>query len=760
MHCAACVGRVEQALGRVSGVESARVNLATASAEVTFANEPGATREELQQAVRAAGYELLESSSQRPDEQLAQRQKDFEALRLRVLVAAPLAALVFVLGMLVGEFPGQNWLLSLLTFPVLFWSGQSIFRNATQGLLRGVFSMDSLVALGTGTAYVVSLLGTIWPALWSDHPPHYFDAAAMTVFFVLLGRLLEERAKWQTASALDELVRLQPRSAQLWENGSERSVAIEDLQVGDLVRVRPGERIPIDGQVWDGTGSVDEAIVTGESLPVTKQEGDDVVGGTMNLAGGMLIRVTRIGPNTFLQQILDLVRSAQSSKAPIARLADRVAGIFVPIVIGIALLTFAVWMLFDASSHGFSHAVLAAVTVLVISCPCALGLATPTAMTTALGRSAQLGLMIKEAATLERLAQVQTVLFDKTGTLTRGQLQVSRVLICSELTETELLLRAAAVEQNSEHPIAQAIVAQALEATPAASPDAASPQPAQPTLSLLTPPVAKTPPQHRLPLVKNFVNQPGQGARGEVVMSGAEHSGNEHSEVVLVGNARYLQAAGLTLPDLSDQAESLTGVLVYVATPQSVLGVIELQDQIKPDAAVAVDALQRLGLEVVMISGDRQVTAERVGEQVGISTVLAEVLPENKAAEVRRLRESGRVVAMVGDGINDAPALAEAEVGIAIGAGTDVALAAAGMTVISEQVTPIPSGIRLARRTMQIVKQNLFFAFVYNLIGIPLAAGVLYPWTGWLLPPMYAAAAMSLSSLSVVLNSLRLRKAN
>lgn len=744
MHCAACVTRIESALNAVPGVAQASVNLASHEARVEFSDETDTSR--LKAAVEQAGYQLTELShpSQHDSSHQARQHAEFADLLRRVVVATPLAVAVFILSMFVGQFSGKNVLMALLTAPVLFWSGQSIFLSASKSARHFNFNMDTLIALGTGVAFVASLVATLAPNLWPETPPIYYEAAAVTVLFVLTGRMLEGRAKWQTASAIDRLVELQPQTASKWENGEEHIVNIEDLQKGDLVRVRPGERISIDGVVHEGQGSVDESMVTGESLPVAKETGSHVIGGTMNLSGGMLIRVTATGSQTVLSQIVELVQTAQASKAPIARLADRIASVFVPTVIGIALLTFLIWIAVNRSSVGISHALLSAITVLVISCPCALGLATPTAMMTAMGRAASLGLMIKDAATLEAASRVNTVVFDKTGTLTTGHLTVSEIQPAKNVTEAELIALAAAVEQHAEHPIAKAILTRNEELSSASTVVDEQQSDGLPQLTIMS--QTATANHTKLKDTANFQNYAGLGASAEI-----------EDATILVGNRRLLESRAVDLT--SDSQDDTTATRVYIARNNQLIGTLELRDSLKNDAAKCVEKLKSQGLSVAMISGDRQATAKQIAEQVGIQTVFAEVLPDAKADYIQKLKSDGRSVAMVGDGINDAPALAHADVGIAIGTGTDVAIATAGIALISDELLPLARGFHLAHQTMRIVKQNLFFAFIYNLIGIPLAAGVLYPWTGWLLPPMFAAGAMSLSSLSVVLNSLRLRNA-
>lgn len=736
MHCASCVNRVEKALQAVLGVSVVQVNLNAKRVNLEFAEHPVPV-EDLKKAVASVGFELRDQQSSTTQERTASDRE----LKWRVIIASPLAAIIFCLSMFVSDFPYKNVLLAILASPVVLWSGRPIFLGAIKSLKHWAFNMDTLIAIGSGTAFVVSLSAIFFPQIWSGQPPVYFDAASVTIFFVLTGRFLEERAKRKTASAIDALIDLQPQTAMLWKNGEETEVSIEELDLDNLIRIRPGERIPIDGQVYEGTGSVDESMVTGESVPVEKKENDSVIGGTLNLTGGLIVRVTKVGTNTVLHQIMELVSSAQSSKAPIARLADKVASIFVPAVMGIALLTFITWCFIDPSADGISHAVLAAVTVLVISCPCALGLATPTAMSTAMGRAAELGLMVKDAETLEEAARIQQIVFDKTGTLTEGKLSVSKIHTLGSKPEQEFLQLAAAVEQHSEHPLATAILKENSKRQPEKLGEDLG---ATFGLQLLETRINDSPQVRNATEFQNFA---GQGAQANV-----------GGDFIFVGNNQFLTEHGPReqLPNqfLKDTAASL----VYVFSKNELFGVIEVLDNLKEDAKETVAELQRMGFEVTLISGDRHKTVEAMSAAVGIKKFQAEVLPEEKAKEVESLRTSDQKVAMVGDGINDAPALAAADLGIAMSSGTDVAIAAAGMTVLSDQVMPVADGFRLACRTMTIIKQNLFFAFVYNLIGIPFAAGVFYPWTGWLLPPMFAAAAMSISSISVVLNSLRLRK--
>jgi len=759
MHCAACVQRVESALLTVDSIEAAAVNLASGDVRLQLQSGTDVSDGEIQSALSSTGYTYRSLDGDDAEAEIeAAKLKRFRDLRLRVFIAIPLSLIVFVLSMFIGEFSGKAIVLAVLTAPVLAWCGESIFRSAFNALLHRTSNMDTLVALGSGTAFIVSVVAIDSPSLFAGTTPMYFDAAAMTIVFVLCGRLLEERARAQTNSAISRLGSLQPMTASKWNNGDEEQVPVAELELDDLVRIRPGERIPVDGVVHEGSGSVDESMVTGESLPVEKSEGDDAIAGTLNTSGGMLIRVTQTGQQTVLHQIIDQVRKAQSSKAPIARLADRVAAVFVPVVIVIAVMTWITWYIIAPQGIGPANGLLAAVTVLVISCPCALGLATPTAMTVAMGRSAELGLLVKDAATIELAARIGTVVFDKTGTLTRGELTVSKVQLIgeqnavTELTEEDLLRWASAVEQHAEHPVAKAILSALRDCMAASSsPETSEPNDGLPTLMTLQS-VSRVP-SLNLPKSSEFENIAGRGATA-VVEDGDVNC------VVRVGSEAWLHELDIETAAAEDfsKRESRSGAtVVYVARDGALLGAISLTDEPKRDAMTTVQQLQRSDIKIVMLSGDRQQTAEAIAARIGIEAVEAQVMPGEKAERIAVLKKASELpVAMVGDGINDAPALAEADVSIAMGTGTDVAIAAAGMTLMSDETAPIARGLTLARRTMEIVRQNLFFAFIYNLIGIPFAAGLFFPWTGWLLPPMFAAAAMSLSSLSVVMNSLRL----
>ena len=738
MHCAACVGKVERALRSVEGVETASVNLATEQASVAF--DPARTDfGALQGAVNAAGYELLVPTTAAPAEAAsadeARRADEQRALRRKVVVGAVLTAPVVVGSMpeIFAWAPAwlrDPWLLLALSAPVQWWVGAQFHRGFLHDLRYRSASMATLVSIGTSAAWLFSAAVTLWPhAFMRLGAMTYFETSAVVITLVLLGRWLEARARGRTSDAIRRLLSLAPRTARVLRDGREIDVPTDDVLVGDLVRIRPGERVPVDGVVVDGRSVIDESMLTGESLPVTKETGATVVGGTLNGTGSFVFRATRVGRDTTLARIVRLVAEAQGSRAPIQRLADRVAAVFVPVVLVIAALTFAAWVLLGPSPS-LLHALTAAVAVLVIACPCAMGLATPTAIMVGTGKGAEHGVLIKSAVALEQLHRVGTIVFDKTGTLTVGRPHVTSVLAAGGVTADDVLALAAAAEQGSEHPIGGAIVAHAKDRGLA------------------------------LPPVSEFVSLPGQG------IDAMAPEGR-----VLLGNRRLMDERGIDVAALEADADARaqTGqTVVYAALAGRLLGVIAVGDVLKPDAAAAVAALRARGLDVVMLTGDRRATAEAIAKQAGIDHVLAEVLPEDKARAIADLRagpsagSAGAIprggIAMVGDGINDAPALARADVGIAMGSGTDVAIEAADVTLMRGAVMNVVVAVDLSRRTIRIIKENLVWAFGYNVILIPVAAGLLYPLWGVQLSPILAGAAMAFSSVSVVTNSLRLKR--
>jgi len=729
MSCAACVRRVENALREIPGVTEVAVNLATARA--TISHDVGwAGVEALRQVVDDQGYEFLGiPDDTREDPIGAAREKELKDLKSRFAVGIVLSGVIFLGSMqhwfpfLMG-IPRQPLLVVLffLTTPVVFWVGSRFFSGAIKAARQRTTDMNTLVAVGAFAAWLYSSLATFFPRFFAgaEIMPHvYYDGAAFIVTLIILGRLLEAGAKGKTSQAIQRLMGLKPKTARVVRESSEIDIPIELVVKDDLVVVRPGEKIPTDGVVVSGNSSVDESMLTGESMPVAKEAGADVFAATINRTGSFTFRATRIGAETALAQIIRLVEEAQGSKAPIQRLADKVASVFVPVVFGIALLTFAVWY-FIVPDPVFSRALLNFISVLVIACPCALGLATPTAVMVGTGLGAENGILIKGGESLENAYRLRTVVFDKTGTLTRGEPEVTDIIPVSGITAMEILQAALDIEAVSEHPLARAVLERGKREGLLAG------------------------------AVTGFEAVTGLGAK-------AVRDGKS----MLLGNRRFLEGEGIAGVVLEDEAARLADegkTSVFVAEGGRILGLLGFSDQPKPSAAAAVAALKGMGLKVVMITGDNAGTAKAMGKTLGIDLILAEVLPGDKAAEIRRLRDAGEVVAMVGDGINDAPALTAADIGIALGAGTDVAIEASDITLMQDDLLAVPRAIRLSFETMRTIRQNLFWAFIYNIIGIPVAAGLLYPFWGILLNPEFAAAAMALSSVSVVSNSLRLRR--
>lgn len=728
MTCAACQARVQRALTAEPGVIDASVNLVTKSAAVRY-DPMAVSPERLVEAVRATGYEAaLPSADESPVEATVRQEgadvREARELAIKATVSVIAGVLAMAISMLSMGTALANYALLALTTTILLWAGRDIYRRAWRAVRHRSADMNTLVALGTGAAFLYSLIATIAPSLFTRNgiaPDVYYEAVILIIGLVLAGRAIEARARGKTSEALRRLVRLLPPNARVEENGDWIEKPLEAVTSDEIVVVRPGERIPVDGILVEGESEVDESMLTGESLPVLKNTGDRVVGGTVNTTGSFRYRATSVGADSVLARIVALMREAQSSRAPIQRLADTVSAVFVPVVLAIAILTFIVWYL-TAGSAALPLAISAAVSVLIIACPCAMGLAVPTAVMVATGRGAEMGLLIKGGEILQRAGDVDTVVLDKTGTVTEGTPTVVRVTSLDSMSEQEILNFASALERHSEHPVAAAIVRAA---------DARD---------------------RTLGSVSDFRSHTGSGVSGKM-----------QQREVAVGNVQLMRDLGVVgeLNHRLDKSGRVEGASeLYVAIDRRIAGVISVSDSLRPSSHEAVRQLRAMGVEVVLLTGDRRNAAEAVADSLDINRVVAEVIPQEKVDEIRNLQQQARVVAMVGDGINDAPALAQADVGISMPKGTDIAIEASDIALMRSDLRGVPAAISLSRQTMAIMKQNLFWAFVYNVIGIPIAAGVLYPLTGLMLSPIIASAAMALSSVSVVTNSLRLRHAS
>lgn len=720
MHCAACANRIERSLKKVPGVLEATVNFATHTAAVRF--KPAQTSPAvLQEAVRKSGYEATPVTEEKESDTAAEARAAWINLVFAALLTIPLV----VLGMgahlpwVARTVPEARraWIEFALCTPVLFLAGREFFTGAWKALLQRTADMNTLVALGTLSAWAYSTAVTLAATFSAHSHAHtYFEAAGAIVTLILFGRMLEARARGHTGDAIRALIGLQPATARVEREGAEVEIPAADLQPGDIILVRPGERLPADGEMVSGTASINESMLTGEPIPVSKEPGDAVIGGTVNGAGAFRFRASKVGSDTVLQQIVRTVREAQGSKAPVQKLADAVAARFVPAVLLLAIAAALTWFFLTPRGAGGEMALTVFVSVLIVACPCALGLATPTAVVVGIGRGARQGILIRDAEALERAHKLNAIVFDKTGTITAGRPVVTDV-IAFELGEHELLRLAASAERESEHPLASAILEAAKERA------------------------------IKLGAAERFSTETGQGI--QAIVGGA---------TVLVGNSRWLAKLGLDLGEFRMEDFARAGKTpVLVAVNGKLAGILAVSDPIKPHAAEGIAALHKLGLRTVMLTGDTEAAATRVASETGIHEFHGELLPHGKRAKIQELQGQGNTVGVVGDGINDAPALAQADVGIAIGTGTDIAMEAAGITLVRGDLRSVATAIRLSHATIRNIKQNLFLAFIYNVLAIPVAAGALYPLTGWLLSPVIASAAMALSSVSVVTNALRLK---
>jgi len=726
MNCAACASRVEKSISRVRGVSRANVNFANSKAFVEYT--PSVTdREDIKKAVEKAGYGVGEELAGEEKENVHEEQvRKFNQLKVK-LAAGILLAVVIFLGSAPEWFPwvpsflNNYFVLWALATPVQFWIGWPFYKGTWNALKHKAADMNTLIAVGSSAAYLYSAAAFLFPSFFVSgglKPQVYFDTSSMIIVIIILGRMLEARAKKQTSEAVRKLMDLKPKTARVIRDGKRIDLPVDQVREGEEIQIRPGERVPVDGIVVHGSSTVDESMITGESLPVIKKKGDEVIGATINKTGSFRFKATKVGRDTALAQIIKMVQQAQGSKAPIQRLADVVAGYFVSIVLGIAGVTFGVWAVFGPEP-AMTFAVLNFVAVLIIACPCAMGLATPTAIMVGTGKGAENGVLIKGGETLETAYKINTIVFDKTGTITKGKPEVKDVIPASPVSEKKLLFYAASAELSSEHPLGEALIKEAEKK-------------------------------------KIFLSHPNEFQAFEALGIEAEVEGKK----VLLGTKKFLRERDINLDELEDQAVNLAAqgkTLVFTAVDGKALGLISVADSLKSDARESIKKLKERGMEVVMVTGDHQKTAQAVAHKAGIEKVISEVRPEDKVKTIQTLQKQGKKVAMVGDGINDAPALAQADIGIAIGSGTDVAKEASDVTLIKGGLGGVLHAVELSQKTIRTIKQNLFWAFFYNSVGIPIAAGVLYPFFGILLSPIIAAAAMTFSSVSVVLNSLRLK---
>ncbi len=725
MSCAGCAVSVESMTSTLPGIKSAEVNYATQRLKVAF-NPTVIQPAQIQQALQKIGYDLIIDIENAGEKQEEHRQKAYQSLKRRCIFAAALTLPIVVVGMFFMHIPYANYIMLALSTPVLFGFGNVFFINAFKQARHSSANMDSLVALSTGSAYIFSVFNTLFPEYLRSKgivPTVYFEAAAVIIVFIMLGKLLEERAKSQTSSAIKNLLGLQPKTAFVVTDGGTREIRIEEVITGDIILIRPGEKIPVDGKLTSGSSYVDESMISGEPVAVLKSPGDHVFAGTINQKGSFRFEAEKVGEHTFLAQIVKLVQDAQGSKAPVQKLVDKVSGIFVPVILLLALITLLIWF-FLGGDNGVTKGLIAMVTVLIIACPCALGLATPTAIMVGIGKGAENGILIKDAEALEAGHQVDTIVLDKTGTITQGTPQVTEVIWTQEAGASREMMEKilAGLEAQSEHPLAEAVVKHfAFQAKEAIT-------------------------------FQSFESVTGRGVRGKF-----------EGQTYLAGSPKWIEAQDLPVSDdLHLQVKNMqvqARTVIFFANQNRVLAVVGIADQVKEGSADAVAAFEKSGISVYMLTGDNRETAEAVARETGIRKFKADLLPTDKADFIKSLQTEGKIVAMIGDGINDSQALAQANLSIAMAKGSDIAIDVAKITLVSSDLRQVVKALKLSKKTVQTIRQNLFWAFIYNLIGIPIAAGILYPINGFLLNPMIAGAAMALSSVSVVSNSLRLRVA-
>lgn len=719
ISCASCVANIEKGLKHAGGIVTYNTNLANKTVYIDYVSEVISV-DEIKKVISDTGYTPKDIETNLSWEKELLEEKEYQAQSLKLIISVVFTLPIFIISMFLPEFPFKNLTMLILSIPVIFWAGKQFYVGAYKALIHKSANMNTLIAVGTGSAFLYSFVATLYPDLFvsvGQKPGVYFEVATVIITLILTGRMLEAKAKGKTSQAIQRLIGLQPKTARVINNNGEQDIEIENLKVGDIILVKPGEKIPTDGEIIDGASSVNESMITGESLPVDKKTGDNVIGATINQTGSFIYKATKVGKDTVIQQIIKLVEQAQGSKAPIQRLADTISGYFVPVVILVAIITFLLWFYLAPHEINLHYAIMNFVAVLIIACPCALGLATPTAIMVATGIGAENGILIKSGASLETLHKVQTIILDKTGTITKGEPTVTNII--TNMKQNDFLLFAASAEKNSEHPLSKAIIQKAKSRN----------------MSLIEP--------------QSFQSLTGNGVKARI-----------KEKEVLVGNQKLIEANNIDLGFLEERqnfvAEGKT--TIFVAIDNKLEGIIAIADTIKSESISAVNQFKAMGLEVIMLTGDNIITAQAIARQVGIERVIAEIMPQDKSNVVSKIQNEGKTVAMVGDGINDAPALVRADVGIAVGTGTDVAIESADIILIKDSLIGIISAVNLSKNTIDTIRQNLFFSLFYNSLGIPIAAGVLYPSFGILLSPMIAAFAMALSSISVIFNSLRLKR--